>query len=47
MASMGLRTISYQGTRKVEAGYKPSYTAEALIDYTACYLLGFFLEIFK
>jgi hypothetical protein len=36
MASKGLWVISYQGTRNVEAGYKPSYTTENLIGYTAC-----------
>jgi len=37
MASKGLREISYQVTRKVEAGYNPSHTTETLIGYTACY----------
>jgi len=41
MASKGLRVISYQGTRKVEAGYKPSHTAETLNGYIVCYMLGF------
>jgi hypothetical protein len=36
MASKGLRAISYQGTRKVEAGYKPSNTTETLIGYIVC-----------
>jgi len=36
MASKGLRAISYQVTRKVEAGYNPLHTAETLIGYTAC-----------
>jgi len=36
MASKGLRAIFYQGTRKVEAGYKPSHTTKTLIGYTAC-----------
>lgn len=36
MASKGLRGISCQVTRKVEAGYKPSHTTETLIGYTAC-----------
>jgi len=35
MASKGLRAISYQGTRKVEAGFNPSHTNETLIGYTA------------
>jgi len=39
MASKVLRAITYQGTRKVEAGYKPSHTTETLIGYTACYVL--------
>ena len=37
MASKGLRAISYQGTRNVEAGNKPSHTTKTLIGYTACY----------
>jgi len=37
MASKGLRVISYQGTRKVEAGYKPSRTTETLIGYIVCW----------
>jgi len=36
MASKGLRAISYQGTRKVEAGYKPSHATETLIGYIVC-----------
>jgi len=36
MASKGLRAISCQVTRKVEAGYKPAHTTETLIGYTAC-----------
>ena len=36
MASMGLRVISYQGTRNVEAGYKPSHTTETHIGYIVC-----------
>jgi hypothetical protein len=32
MASKGLLVISYQGTQKVEADYKPSHTPETLID---------------
>ncbi len=36
MASKGLRTISYQVTQKVEAGYKPSQTTETLIGYIVC-----------
>jgi len=36
MASKGLRAITYQDTRKVEAGYNPSHTTETLIGYTAC-----------
>ena len=42
MASKGLRAISYQGTRKVEAGYKPSHTTETLIGYIVCYAFVFF-----
>jgi len=34
MASKGLRVISYQVTRKIEAGYNPSHTSETLIGYT-------------
>jgi len=37
MASKGLRAISYQGIRKVEAGYKPSHTTETLIGYIVCW----------
>jgi hypothetical protein len=36
MASKGLRAISFQGTRKVKAGYKLSHTAETLIGYIVC-----------
>jgi len=36
MASKGLRAISFQVARKVEAGYYPSHTTETLIGYTAC-----------
>jgi len=36
MASKDLRAISYQVTRKVEAGYKPPHNTEPLIGYTAC-----------
>jgi hypothetical protein len=36
MASKGLRAISYHGTQKVEAGYKPSQTTETLIGYIVC-----------
>jgi len=39
MVSKGLRTISYQVTRKVEAGNNPSHTTETLIGYTAYALL--------
>jgi hypothetical protein len=35
MTSKGLRVISYQVTRKVEAGYKPLDTTETLIGYSA------------
>jgi len=42
MASKGLRVISCQVTRKVEAGYTPSHTSETLIGYTACCVLCFF-----
>jgi len=38
MVSKGLRAISNQGTRKAEAGYKPSHTTETLIGYTALYI---------
>jgi|WetSurSiteA1Bulk_404760.scaffolds.fasta_scaffold01271_3 hypothetical protein len=37
MASKGLRVITYQGTPKVEAGYKPLHTNETLIGYTVCW----------
>jgi len=36
MASKGVRAISYQGTRKIEAGYNPSHTTETLIGYIVC-----------
>jgi len=36
MASKGLRVISYQGTRKAKAAYKPSHTTETLIGYIVC-----------
>jgi hypothetical protein len=36
MASKGLRVISCQATRKVEAGYNPSHTSETLTGYIAC-----------
>jgi hypothetical protein len=42
MASKGLRAISYQGTRNVEASYNTSNTPETLIGYTACCVLGIF-----
>ena len=42
MASKGLRAISYQVTRNVKAGYKPSHTSETLIGYIVCCALLFF-----
>jgi len=36
MDSKGLRAIYYQGTQKVEAGYKSSHTSETLIGYIVC-----------
>jgi len=42
MDSKALWEISYQGTRKVGAGYNPSKTTETLIGYTACCALGLF-----
>jgi hypothetical protein len=44
MASKGLRAISYQGTQKVEANYKPSHTTETLIGYIVCWLLPIFIH---
>ena len=41
MASKGVRVITYQGTRKVEAGYNLSHTTETLIGYTACWVQCF------
>jgi len=41
MDSKGLQAISYQGTRKVEAGYNPSHTTETLIGYIVCCVLPF------
>ena len=32
-----MRVYSYQGTRKIEAGYYRLHTSETLIGYTACY----------
>jgi hypothetical protein len=48
MASKGLRAISYHGTRKLEAEYKPSQTTETLIGYTACcaFVLYFHFQFF-
>lgn len=46
MASRGLRAISYQGTRKVEAGYNPSHTSETLIGHIVCYQLAV-ISVFK
>src|SRR5690606_32042332 len=43
MASKGLRAISYQGKRKVEADYKPSNTTETLIGYIVCWHQLFFI----
>jgi hypothetical protein len=45
MTSKGLRAMSYQVTRKVEAGHKPSHTTETLIGYTACLPLAFLFRI--
>lgn len=45
MASKGLRVISYQGTRKVEAGFSPSHTTETLIGYTVCWRFVAFIPI--
>jgi hypothetical protein len=42
MASKGLRAISYQVTRKVEAGCNLSHTTDTLIGYTACWVLAIF-----
>ena len=36
MASKGLRAISYQGTRNVEAGYMLSHNTKTLIGYIVC-----------
>ena len=44
MASKGLRAISYQGPRKVAAGYKPLQTTETLIGYIVCWQLGFIIQ---
>jgi hypothetical protein len=45
MASKGLRAISNQVTREVEAGYNPSHTTETLIGYIVCCVLVFILHI--
>jgi len=43
MASKGLRVITYQYSRKVEVGYKPSHTTKTLIGYIVCKrFIGFF-----
>jgi len=47
MASKGLRAISCQVTRNVEAGYKLSHTTETLIGYTACCMQGLSVEFTK
>ena len=44
-ASEELRAMSYQVTLKVEAGYKPPYTTENLIGYTASKPLAFLFRI--
>jgi hypothetical protein len=46
IASKGLRAISYQVTRKVEAGYKPSHIAEAFIGYIVCWRFVYYFIIF-
>lgn len=38
--------ITYQGTRKIEAGYKPSHTTDTLIGYTACCVFVLYFDIF-
>lgn len=43
MASKGLRAISCQITRNLEAGYKLSHTSETLIGYTACWQIVIYL----
>ncbi len=43
MASKGLRAISYQVTRKVEAGYNPSNTIKTLIGYIVCWAKFLFI----
>ena len=45
MASKGLRAISFQGTRKAEADYKPSYITETLIGYIVCWQLAIFHQV--
>ena len=50
MASKGLRAISFQVTRNVEADSNPSYTAETLIGYTSCWtqlLINQHFNLFK
>ena len=46
MASKGLRGISYQVTRKVEASYNLSHTSKTLIGYTACCAFGILSQFF-
>lgn len=36
IASKGLRAISYQVTRKIEAGYNPPNNSQTLIRHTVC-----------
>jgi len=44
MASKGLRVISCQVTRKVEACYKLSHTDETIIGYIVCRMLVFIIQ---
>ena len=46
MASKGLRAMSYQVTRKVEAGYKLSHTTETLLAILLAPRVLFFINHF-
>lgn len=41
MASKGLRANNLSSYTEIDAGYNPSKTTETLINYTACWVLGF------
>lgn len=45
MASKGFLAISYQGTQKVEAVYKPRHTNETLNGYIVCCVQLFYTQL--